>query len=397
MLRWQSVRAGLRKLDSDHYLRLMRIEKIFLKVVVGFVNRHRQLSQLLCLIFGVFLIVHATFRGAYSDRDALAYVVWYESLHDLDWKGFVDGSSAGIYFDNQEPYRFELGFALIAFICVKLGFGLKAFFFVCAVASILPKVLAISRYSLSPLLTLTWYVSGYYVLFEMNAIRAGIAYAVLIMGIRHILSGNLMRLIPFVVIGSLFHVSAIAGLLLILIRRIRIDARFIALMLAGSVILSFVPIVVMFDPLGEINTKVHEYLVLLQQGLAYSTINVFNIITLEHVAVLSALLLLYAKSYSRWSNIEQLGLWSMGLSLSIYFSFASFPVFFGRLSQFIGMFQIFVTPALLRGFKPKFMPVMVFILLVVSQFYAVVVYSRSADFFYFSNISWLRYPVDILQ
>ena len=363
----------------------------------GVINRHFHLSQLLCLIIAVFLIMHATFRGAYSDRDALAYIVWYESLQDLDWRGFVDGSSAGIYFDNNKPYRFELGFALIAFICVKLGFGHKVFFFVCAVSSILPKVLAISRYSLSPILTLTWYVSGYYVLFEMNAIRAGIAYAVLIMGIRHILSGNLLRFIPFVVIGSLFHISAVAGILLIVVRWVRIDARFIALMVAGSVVLSFVPLVEVFAPLGEINTKVHEYLVLLQKGLAYSTINVFNVITLAHMAILSALLLLYAKSYNRWSHIEQVGLWSMGLSLTIYFSFASFPVFAGRLSQFIGMFQIFVAPPLLRGFKPKFITIMVFTLLVVSQFYAIVVYSRSADFFYFSDISWLRFPIDILQ
>jgi hypothetical protein len=378
----------------------MRIGNIFLKVFGGFVNilsdaewRHH-LSQLSSLMLGVFLIVHATFRGAHSDLDAHRYIEWYESLRDLSWRGFFEGASAGIYFDSRTSFRFELGFASIAFICVKLGFSLEAFFFVCATASILPKVLAISRYSLSPLSTLTWYVSWYYVLFEMNAIRVGIANAVLIMGLRHILSGNLLRFAPFVVIGSLFHVSAIVGLLLILVvRLIKIDARFIALMLAGSVILSFVPMAVVFEPLGRLNDKIRDYFVLLQQQKTYSTINVFNAITLLRMAILCALL--YTLSHIRWSNIEQLGLWAMGISLALYFSLASFPVVAGRLSQLIGMFQIFVTPVLLRGFKPKFIPRFFFILLIVAQFYAVVFYSRLADFFYFTNITWLRFPLAI--
>ena len=377
----------------------MRIENIFLKVVGGFVNilsdaeRRHHLSQLSCLMLGVFLIVHATFRGAHSDLDAHRYIEWYESLRDLDWRGFYEGASAGIYFDSHTSFRFEVGFASIAFICVELGFGLEAFFFVCATASILPKVLAISRYSLTPQSTLAWYVSWYYVLFEMNAIRVGIANAVLILGLRHILSGSLLRFIPFVVIGSLFHVSAIVGLLLIMVRWIKIDARLIALMLAGSVILSFVPMVVVFEPLGGLNAKIREYLVLLQQQEVYSTINVFNAITLLRMAILSALL--YTLSHTSWSNIEQLGLWAMVLSLALYFSLASFPVVAGRLSQLIGMFQIFVTPVLLRGFKPKFIPRFFFILLIVAQFYAVVFYSRLADFFYFTNITWLRFPLAI--
>lgn len=377
----------------------MRIENIFLKEFGGFVNvlsdaelRHH-LAQLSCLMLGVLLIMHATFRGTYSDLDALVYNEWYESLRDIDWRGFVDGASTGIYFDSHNLIRFEVGFASIAFICVKLGFGLETFFFVCAAASILPKVLAISRYSLTPQSTLSWYVSWYYVLFEMNAIRVGIATAILIMGLRHILSGNLLRFIPFVLIGSLFHVSAIVGLLLIVVRWINIDARLIALMVVGSVILSFVPIVAVLDPLSELNVKIRGYLLALQQHQAYSTINVFNAVTLGRMAILCALL--YTLSHIRWSNVEQLGLWSMGLSLAIYFSLASFPVVAGRLSQLIGMFQIFVTPALLRGFTPKSIPRMVFILLVIAQFYAVVFYSRLADFFYFSDITWLRFPLAI--
>jgi len=377
----------------------MRTENLFPKVVGDFVDglsdaeRRLNLSQLSCLMLGVFLIVHATFRGAYSDLDAFAYIDWYESFSDIDWRGFVDGASAGIYFDSPRPYRFEVGFASLSFICAKLGFGPEAFFFVCAAASILPKVFAISRYSLAPLSTLAWYVSWYYMLFEINAIRVGIANAVLIMGLRHILSGNLLRFIPFVVIGSLFHVSAIAGLLLIVVRWIKIDTRLIALMLACSVILSFVPVVVVFESLGGLNAKLREHLVLLQQNQVYSTINVFNAITLGRIAILSALL--YTLSHIRWSNIEQLGLWAMGLSLAIYFSLASFPVVAGRLSQLIGMFQIFVTPALLRGFTPKSIPRIVFIFLVILQFYAVVFYSQLVNFFYFSDITWLRFPLSI--
>lgn len=377
----------------------MRIEHLLTKAVSVFVGglsdaecRHH-LSQLSCLMLGVFLILHATFRGARSDLDAFAYIDWYESLRNIDWRGFVDGVSGGIYFDIVEPHRFEVGFASIAFLCVKFGFGPEEFFFVCAAVSIYPKVFAISKYSLSPLSTLAWYVSWYYVLFEMNAIRVGIASAALIMGLRHILSGNLLRFIPFVLVASLFHVSAIAGLLLIVVSWVRIDARLIVLMVAVSMVLSFLPIVEVLEPLFVFNAKMREHFLLLKQSQVYSTINVFNAITLGRLAILGALL--YASSYTKWSDIEQVGLWAMGLSLSIYFSLASFPVVAGRLSQLIGMFQIFATSALLRGFSPKSIPRIVFILLVIFQFYALVFYSRLADFFYFSDITWLRFPLAI--
>ena len=375
----------------------MRFKNLYAIVFGDIHSRSHQISQISCLILGIFLIIHATFRGEYADLDALAYIDWYESFRDLNLVGFIDGMSNGIYFDTYKPYKFELGFAALTFLCMQMGFGIEGFFFVCAATSILPKVFIISRYSLSPFLAMIWYTSWYYILFEMNAIRAGLASAVLIMGLRQILTGNALRLIPYIFFGSLFHISAIAGFLLIFVNWIKVDTRLYIALIAGSIVLSFFSFVTVFNFLGEFNTKIYLHLNLMHEDPIYSTINVFNTVTLKHLAILFALLLYYHKSPNRWSNVEQFGLWSMVLSLVIYFSFASFPVVADRLCQFIGMFQIFVTAALLRGFKPKLIPKFVFALLIIIQFYAVVFYSRLADFFYFTNISWLRFPLAVHQ
>lgn len=355
---------------------------------------HR-LAQLACLALGAILVMHATLRGVDADLDAFAYREWYESFGRVDWREFLRSASGGIYFDGQLPYRFEIGFALLAFASTGAGFGPEGFFFLCAAASLLPKIFVIARHSSTPFATLLWYTSWYYVLLEMNAMRAGIAAAILVLGVRHILSGSLLRFAPFVVVACTFHVSAISALLLIACRWVRLDVRLATLMVALAVPLSFVPIVSVLEPLSAFSSKLQEYLALLRQGQVFTAINVFNVLTLSRLVLLGALL--FAISRVKTSALERLGVWSLALSLAIYFAFATFPVVAGRLSEFVGIFQIFVAPVLLRGFSPTWLVRVGVGAFLFAQFWAVTFYSRLADVFYFIDIEWLRVGLAVVE
>lgn len=354
-----------------------------------------RLAQIGCLALGAVLILHASLRGVHADLDAFAYREWYESFGRVDWREFVRSASGGIYFESQLPYRFEIGFALLAFASVTAGLDAEGFFFLCAAASLVPKVIVIARHSATPLATLLWYASWYYVLLEMNAMRAGIAAAILVLGIRHLLSGNMLRFAPFVAVACTFHVSAISAVLLIACRWVRLDVRLVALMVAVSVTLSFVPIVSVLEPLAGLSSKLRDYLTLLRQGDVFTTINVFNVLTLSRLVLLGALM--FAISRVRTSALEQVGIWSLALSLAIYFSFASFPVVAGRLSEFVGIFQIFVAPVFLRSFTPTWLVRAGIAVLMFAQFWAVTFHSRLADVFYFTEIEWLRVTLAVFE
>lgn len=347
-----------------------------------------RLAQVACVLVGVALTMHATFRGQYADLDAFAYVDWYQAMRGIEWADFVRGATAGIYFQGDAPYRFEVGFAALAFACAAFGLGTQGFFFVCAVLSIWPKIFTLLRYSHAPLAAFAWYASWQYILLEMNAIRAGIAAAILMMGLRHVLDGKLLRFLPYVAVGCLFHLSAISGLLVFAARFGRPDWRLLAGVVVASIVLSFVPLLPVLSPLAVFSSKIQEYLTLLTQGDAYTSINVFNALSLARLLLFGGLV--FALTRTSWSKLEVFGLWCMAITLSLYFALASFPVMAGRLSEFVSVFQILCVSALLRAFTPTFLPRLFLLLLLLVQFWAVTYHSGLADFFYFLDMPWLR-------
>ena len=350
-----------------------------------------RLAQLGCVLLGVVLIVHATFRGRYADLDAFAYIEWYDAVRRLDWSGFVAAVGDGIYFASDQPYRFEIGFGALAYVCATAGLGTTGFFFVCALLSLAPKVHAFIRYSHAPLASFAWYGSWYYLLLEMNAIRAGIAAGILLMGLRHLLVPNLARFLPYVIVASTFHVSAVVGLALFAARLAPARGALMLAIVGAGLVGSVSPVVELVAPLARFSGKLDEYLTLLTEGQAHTTINPFNVITLSRLAMLAALA--YALSRTRWRPVELIGLWAMTLSLALYFAFASFPIVAGRLSELVAVFQVFAAGALLRLFTPAIVPRLFFAALLLAQFWAVTFRSRLVDVFYFTQIEWLRIPL----
>ena len=361
-------------------------------------------SGVAAVLIGLLLVVHAGLRGVSADLDAFAYSDWYVAVARMDWPQFAAGASHGLYFDGVDPWRFEVGFALLAYLCTRAGLGVEGFFIACAALSLAPKILAFVRYSPSPVAALMWYASSYYLLLEMNAVRAGLAVAILMLGMRHLVVPRLAGFLPYVTIACLFHVSAIVALLLYAASLLRPRERLLALVVGIASLLPAVQLFASLDaigprilelpregllaPLSVISPKIEEYLELLREGVAHATINPFNVITLARLCLLAALL--YALPRIVWTAVERVGLYALALSLALYFAFTSFPVVAGRISEVVAVFQVFVVSALFRSYTPSAIPRAAFAVLVAAQFWAVTFYSRLVDVFYFTSTDWLR-------
>ena len=98
----------------------------------------------------------------------------------------------------------------------SLGLGINALFFTYAILSIPIHLSAFWRMSRLPLLTLTIYLSYYYMMHDMVQIRCGVASGLFLWAIYSYVEKRRLWTLAFILIGTLFHYSAIAGLVIFL-------------------------------------------------------------------------------------------------------------------------------------------------------------------------------------
>jgi hypothetical protein len=347
--------------------------------------------KLLVLFFiMVLLSAHAGFRGEINDLDAVAYFSWYRDLQSLGFLEFVDRFRyLGLFYDDGIN-QFEVGFTMLGFLSSILGFSSAQFIFICATFSIIVKILCFFRYfknSLIFLICSVWYISYHYLLMEMNAVRIGLAIAIVLLGFSHLVRGNLKALI-FIVIASLFHISSIILILLFVLNKITVTNKIIFLYILGaSIIVSYFPVHELIYFIFGGFEKIQTYYIGLTSGELYSEINRFNIITLLNLAIFFVIFYLYRPLKS--GPVEKLGFYSLFISLCCYFAFSSLPVIAGRLSDIFGFFSVFAIGGYLIKVRPLGISGSFILIISALQFYAIVFHSRLVNFFYFTDPSFL--------
>ena len=354
------------------------------------VTPQTSLKFLVLFMVAILLSIHSGLRGEFNDLDAVAYFGWYAELEQLDLASFFDRLTyRGLFYDDGLN-RFETGFALLGFLSVSLGLSSTQFFFACATFSVFVKVSCFFKYfrnSIVLVSCIAWYVCWQYLLMEMNAVRIGLALSIVLLGFRHFAHGS-TRALFFIMLASLFHVSAIV--LTIFIALIKYPASrksFYLYILGFSIFLGYMPthelIYLVFGGFQKIST----YYWGLTEGKLFNEINRFNVMTLLRLFLFGIFLYLYRPLQE--PGVSRLGFYGLWLSLCCYFAFSSLPVLAGRLSELFGFFSVFA----IGGFLKRVRPVVIFsfFVLLVSflQFYAIVFHSRLVNFFYFINIPFL--------
>ena len=144
-------------------------------------------------LIGISMVIIAGTRGADSTPDSDNYEFMYYGVNSLD-------------VDLREPT-----FIYISYYLNTLGFGVNALFFAYAVLSIPLRLTAICKLSKLPILTLAIYISYFFQLHDLMQIRCAVASALFLFAIYFCADKRWWLTLLFIILGSLFHYSALAG------------------------------------------------------------------------------------------------------------------------------------------------------------------------------------------
>ena len=130
---------------------------------------------------------------------------------------------------------FEAGIKLIYATALILGETPKSFLILSSLVAVVFYIYGIQRNSENPALSLYLFIAFGFYAFHLNGLRQGIALGIYLLAIPNINSGNFQRYAIWVIVASLFHVSAIISLPLYFLFRLRISVFSISLLVVSSV------------------------------------------------------------------------------------------------------------------------------------------------------------------
>jgi len=312
--------------------------------------RHGLLTSAGVYGIALLLVLHASFRGLYADLDSVIYSAWYTELGTLSGEDFWERMLAsGWIFQAREQSlaNFEFGFSALAWWLAYTGLPTPGFYAVIAALSLLPKAYLALRYASRPALALLWYACFCYLLLEMNAMRAGLAAALMLMSVPALLKRQWPRYVMLVVLAATFHTSALVALALPLLRPLMLRRRALVSLAVLAVAMSFVDITMVFGLLGGTFEKIADYKAALDSGfgdIAYVRLNPVNSSSVPFVVVGLMLAAAAFKPGRANSETERLGAALYLLPMLALFAFASFPIVGARLSELMCVYQmLFVT------------------------------------------------------
>ena len=154
-------------------------------------------KKIIYALLGVAMVMIAGLREVGSTPDTEAYEEMYYAK---------DG--------NLTLLLTEPSFHLISSITHALSLGVNGLFFAYAIISIPIHLSAFWRISRIPLLTLTIYISYYYMMHDMVQIRAGVASGLFLWAIYFYAERKKFYTLLFILFGIYFHYSAAAGLVI---------------------------------------------------------------------------------------------------------------------------------------------------------------------------------------
>ena len=296
------------------------------------------------------LVLHATFRGLYADLDAAIYAAWYTELGALSALDFFERlQESGWIFQAREQAiaKFESGFSLLSWLLASVGLSVQGYFAVIAALSLYPKAYIALRYSPNPLLSIVWYASFCYLLLEMNAMRAGLAAALMLMAIPALLQQRWPKYFVLIGVASAFHTAALIALLLPAARALSRHALLLTLVVVSAIVLSLFDITVALALLGGTFEKIAEYKAAFDTGfgdVAYVRLNPINSSSVPFM-VIGAMLVYkaFGRGPERFEH-DRFAAVVVLLPILALFAFASFPIVGSRLSELLCVYQmIFVT------------------------------------------------------
>ena len=170
-------------------------------VMSFFEERLKQRDKIIfCLLLGLGMICVAGMRAVGSTPDTDVYELMYY------------GKTNVILAKATEPT-----FTAIASVLNDMSLSVNALFFAYAIISVPIHFAAFWKLSKLPLLTITVYLSYYFMMHEMVQIRVGVAAGLFLLAVYYYVEKRKKMALLFILIAVSFHYSAAAGLIIFLL------------------------------------------------------------------------------------------------------------------------------------------------------------------------------------
>lgn len=307
----------------------MAIIICFLIVLSVFFDILKVKSNIFYWFLGGLLVLLATFGNRQSFPDYYEYVEAYEY-----------GSE-----------RFEVTFSILNALANKLG-SISWLFFFYASISVFSKLYVIKKMSKHYWASIAVYLSYFFVLHDLIQIRAGAASGLLLLALFYYTQNKRLKCFFMICIASLFHVSAIIGLVILFFSFIPYNKKMWILFLFTSFVVAGFTAVIIPDSLYFLDFLSY-YLHYADEAYIneHGTANLFSVQQL--LRYFFYYLIMYRSNYV-FEAETNLALFKTFFIATVLFCFLSFiPAAAFRLSDLLYPVEILILPNLLVRLKTK--------------------------------------------
>lgn len=316
-------------------------------------------SNVLLIVIVILLAFLAGFQDTSVSKDYLGYQYLFDNIHEITDDGFY-------YLLAYEPAFIAIVIVFRKIFEINYGVAIMLFY---ALASLSMKVFAIKRFSINPYMTLLFYFSYFFLLYEMTQIRISLAAGIFLIALIPFLKEKRTIFVGLILLATCFHYSAIVYLFILLFNTDKFNKTVYSGVLALSLLLGVIKLPILnilgnFDA-SNVSTKLATYIEISENGSI--AVNVFN--SLNILNILCCFYFIIAVKKEDFKNDKRLVLFLKCNILSIFLLslLSGAPAFSMRFNQLFGIAQIFLFTYLLK-YLP-FKKLNVFILVIVAGFF----------------------------
>lgn len=290
----------------------------------------------------VFLIIIATVISSSYSRDSVAYNDFYNFYGWHEWGRLA-----------TEIFQREIFFLVVSKVFYTLGLDAVFLFFVYSAISLPVKFYLIDKYSKDRWLSLSFYISYFFILHDSTQIRFGLAIAVVYLGLRYLSENKKLMFVAIVLFSALMlHVVSIVFLLMLFFTTKRswswlLGMVAIAIVLypvnLSEVALNFVGNVIDYFGLqGAILNRLHTVMLSPSSEIFLGMFSRFAILSYICAAVIFQYI-------SKLSAYETLCFNAFLLSIFFYIILKDIPDLQVRFRDIFGFSLVFLVPYLYRA------------------------------------------------
>lgn len=160
---------------------------------------------------------------------------------------FIAGCRYGLETDYWHYYNIfywpdresiEPGIKILISIVRFIKGNYNAFLIIVALLSLSIKLSVFKKYNMC-FITLAAYFLRFYILYELNGIRQGLSIAFIIVALYYLDNDDIKKFVFFVIIGTIFHVTALAALILLPLKNVQFSLKKVIIILAVSILLRY--------------------------------------------------------------------------------------------------------------------------------------------------------------